>query len=161
MSIEHLDEIKVDIDEKYLLLYKNQRSLNRLSADERGRIELKNADLRREIKQCEIEILFWLRKESADATFAEDDAQVVIDALIEETKLIEESSVSSFHLKEESKKIREKAIVLGDSASVKIKPVINLLPPSFGFVIEGELDAKSFIVKNFDSFKRLIQNSKK
>jgi hypothetical protein len=161
MSINHLSQIKENIDEKYHLLYGNQQSLNTLSADERPRVELKIMRLRREIQQCEVDLLSWLKKESTDAVFLEEDAQIIIDELIKESTLVDESSHSSTDLIKQSKMIREGVDSLRESASVKIKPVINLLPPSFGFVIEGELDAKSFIVKNIDAFKQLFKNSKK
>jgi SPX domain protein involved in polyphosphate accumulation len=118
-------------------------------------------DLKPDIRKYEEEYIRELQKEEERLIFAESDAQAVIDVVVEEVTRVEANPKAyPDELLQQVREIREKLDQPSTSAALKIKPVISLLPPGIGLVIEGELDTENFLRRNFPAFIQLIRGAK-
>jgi uncharacterized protein YdcH (DUF465 family) len=121
--------------------------------------QLKN--LKPRIQEYEKEYLQTIQQKATNLDFVEADAQVVIDVVTKEVARIESNpSICSDKLLQQIRAIREKLDQPDTSASLKIKPIISLLPPGIGLAIEGELDTENFLRENFPIFTRLMRGAK-
>ncbi len=158
----------IEIEKKLNLLYEqldavennsllNQDALSRKRAEQQIREEIQPR-----IKQYEAEYMQVLHQESETLVFAETDALAVIDVVIKEVSRIEGTyNIYPDELLRQVREIRKKLDQPGTPAALKIKPVLSLLPPGIGLSIEGELDTKAFLQRNFPAFVRLVKGAKK
>jgi hypothetical protein len=162
MVSDRLAQIQENLGDLYEQLGGKEKALIRAPEEEKTRIRQQIRDVKKDIQQFETDYLQCLGQESVALTFEEIDAQAVLNVVAEEVTRIEgKSSGYADELLQQVRAIREILDKPGTSAALKIKPVISLVPPGLGLTIEGELNTESFLRKNFPTFMRLVEGSKK
>jgi hypothetical protein len=162
MVSPRLAQIQENLSDLYEQLGGKEKALIRAPEEEKTRIRQQIRDVKKDIQQFETDYLQYLGQESVALTFEETDAQAVLNVVAEEVTRIEgKSSGYADELLQQVRAIREILDKPGTSAALKIKPVISLVPPGLGLMIEGELNTESFLRKNFPTFMRLVEGSKK
>lgn len=162
MNNVRLAQIQENLNDWYEQLGGKEKAFNRAPEEEKTRIRQQIRDVKKDIQQVEADYLQCLKQESVELTFEEADAQAVLDVVAKEVTRIE--SKASEYPDELLRQVRAIRAILeksGTSATLKIKPVISLVPPGIGLTIEGELDTENFLRKNFPTFVRLVEGSKK
>jgi hypothetical protein len=162
MVSDRLAQIQKHLNDLYEQLGDRETAVIQAPTEDKTRIRQQIRDVKKDIQQFETDYLQCLGQESVALAFEETDAQAVLNVVAEEVTRIEgKSSEYPDKLLQQVRAIREILDKPGTSAALKIKPVISLVPPGLGLTIEGELNTESFLQKNFPTFKRLVEGSKK
>ena len=155
--LSHLEEI--------LTRYRQQVSGKELTLtttpyEDKERIKLQIADIKKEMQPYEQEYWKILSEQSGSIEISEQEAQVVVAEIVNQVDKIEVSS-STYPDKALMllRQIRDQLNQPDKSAAAKIKGVISSIPPFVGISYEAELDTENFLRNHFPTFISLINRA--
>jgi N-methylhydantoinase B/oxoprolinase/acetone carboxylase alpha subunit len=152
-----VDDRIAQIEENLELLYEQLGAVEQgalLTPDPQAKIQAKQRirkEIKPEIQKYELEYLQVLQQNASE--LAEEEAQAVIDVLIEEIPHIQSlPSSSSPEILEILRRIEDKLNEPGTTAAAKLKGTFSLMPPFVNLSYETELDTENFFRKHFPTF---------
>lgn len=130
--------------------------------EDKERIKLQIADLKKEMQPFEKQYWLLLSQQSASIDIAEEEAQLVVAEIVNQVGEIEvTSSTYPDEVLKVLKEIRDKLNQPDKSAAAKLKGVISSIPPFIGISYEAELDTENFLRNNFPTFSSWIKSTTK
>ncbi len=164
MVSDRISQLERNLKAQYKLLAAAEEGINQAQskvAAVKYEMEI-DEDIRPKIKKYEEEYFTLLQQESASVTFVEADAQVIVDALIQEIVRVQrQPDQYTAEMLELLKRIEAKLNQPGVTADAKLKGTLSIFPPFIGLSYEAQLDTENFCRQHFPTFTRLIKGAKK
>jgi Caspase domain len=154
MVSDQLIQLQMNLTDLYEQLGGKQKALILAPEEEKVRIRQQIREVKVEIHKFEREYWTCLRSEASGLNMTESEAAAAMETIIQETEMLEATSLYSDDVKLLLQEILAKLKEPGTSAAGKLKAAIPLLP---GFIAyEMELDTEGLLRRLFPTFSRLL-----
>ncbi len=153
MSSNRLHEVEEILNRYRKQVSSKEITLTTTPYEDKERIKLQIADLKKDMLPYEQEYWEILSQQSGSIEISEQEAQIAVAEFVEQVGRIEVgSSTYTNEIIILLKEIRDTVNQQNQSAAAKVKGVISSIPPFLGVSYEAELDTETFLRKNFPTF---------